>query len=204
MCAATIMDSALPDALPDAAPVDEQWRRRINETTTLQNMTFPPLKFILPSFIPDGATLLVSRPKLGKSWLVLDLAIATAGGGLTLGQEPCPGDVLYLALEDGKRRLQRRMTKLLEHFSGTWPRFDFAHEWPRADKGGLADIENWIKSAANPRLIIIDTLAQFRKRSNSKSKAYEDDYAAISDLQKLASKYNIGIVIVHHDRKAEA
>jgi hypothetical protein len=47
-------------------------------------------------------------------------------------------------------------------------------------------------------------LAQFRKVSNGKTQAYADDYAAISELQRLASKYNVGIVIVHHDRKAEA
>jgi hypothetical protein len=44
------------------------------------------------------------------------------------------------------------------------------------------------------------TLAQFRKVTNGKAQVYVDDYAAISELQKLASKY-VAIVIVHHDRK---
>src|SRR5262249_28256326 len=140
------------------------------------------------------------------SWLVLDLAIATAAERFTLGElQPSPGDVLYLALEDGKRRLQRRMTKLLPTFSASWPcRLKIATDWRRADQGGLSDIESWILSVEAPRLIIIDTLAQFRKMSDGKAQAYADDYAAISDLQKLTSKHNIGIVIVHHDRKAEA
>jgi hypothetical protein len=47
-------------------------------------------------------------------------------------------------------------------------------------------------------------LAQFRKLSNGKTQIYAEDYAAISGLQKLASKYNVGIIIVHHDRKSEA
>jgi RecA-family ATPase len=73
-------------------------------------MTFQPLKFILPGLVPEGATLLVARPKFGKSWLVLDIAIAIAAGRFTLGQlKPVQGDVLYLALEDGPRRLQRRL-----------------------------------------------------------------------------------------------
>ena len=100
---------------------------------------------------------------------------------------------------------QRRLTRLLPTFSGTWPpQLTIATEWPRADQGGVADIKQWITSVATPRLIIIDTLAQFRKISNGKAPIYTDDYAAISDLQKLASEHNVGVLIVHHDRKSEA
>jgi RecA-family ATPase len=183
-----------------------EWSERVFTAASLQHMTFPPLKFILPGLVPEGASLLVSRPKLGKSWLVLDIAIATAAERFTLGQlKPSSGDVLYLALEDGPRRLQRRITKLLPVFSGSWPApLMIATEWPRADQGGLSDIEQWIGSARHPRLVIIDTLAQFRRVSNGKTQIYADDYAAISELQKLASKYNIAVVIVHHDRKGDA
>jgi AAA domain len=186
--------------------VDEKWRGRIVDATKLQHMEFPPLKFVLPGLIPEGAALLVSRPKLGKSWLVLDLAIATAASRFTLGNlKPSSGAVLYLALEDGKRRLQRRITKLLPTFSDSWPEpLKIATEWPRADQGGLADIEAWIVATPDARLVIVDTLAQFRKALNGKTQPYADDYAAISGLQKLASKHNIAIIIVHHDRKAEA
>jgi RecA-family ATPase len=184
-----------PSTLP---PMTE----RIFSAAALQTMTFPPLKFILPDLVPEGATLLVSRPKLGKSWLVLDIAIATAAGRFTLGT---PGDVLYLALEDGRRRLQRRITKVLPTFSITWPQgLEIATEWPRADEGGLADIERWLQAHSNARLVIVDTLAQFRKPSTGKGQLYPEDYAAISGLQKLASKYNVGIIVVHHDRKSEA
>ncbi len=182
------------------------WRERVFDAAALQHMEFPPLKSNLPGVIPEGATLLVSRPKLGKSWFVLDIAIATAAGRFTLGDlKPSPGAVLYLALEDGKRRLQRRITKLLPTFSGKWPeRLKIATEWQRADQGGLDDIAAWIVSTPDVRLVIVDTLAQFRRVPNGRTPPYADDYAAISGLQKLASKYNIGIVIVHHDRKADA
>jgi hypothetical protein len=33
---------------------------------------------------------------------------------------------------------------------------------------------------------------------------YLEDYAALSDLQKLTSKYNVTIIVVHHDRKSGA
>jgi len=193
--------SAVNEAL-----AEEARHQRTFSAAALQTMTFPPLKFILPGLVPEGATLLVSRPKLGKSWLVLDIAIATAAGRFTLGElRPIAGPVLYLALEDGRRRLQRRITKLLPTFSGSWPEgLTFATEWPRADQGGLDDIERWLTTTTAPRLVIVDTLAEFRKLSNGKTQIYADDYASLSGLRKLASKYNVGIIIVHHDRKAEA
>ena len=137
---------------------------------------------------------------------MLDLALATAGERFTLGElKPSPGAVLYLALEDGRRRLQRRITRLLPTFSETWPpKLTIATEWPRADQGGVADIESSITSTESPRLVIVDTLAQFRKVSSGKAQIYQDDYGAISDLQKLASRYNIAVAVVHHDRKSEA
>ena len=183
----------------------ESWDQRIFNAAALQTMKFPPLKWVLPDLVPEGATLVVSRPKLGKSWLVLDVAIAVTADRFTLGTlRPSPGAALYLALEDGRRRLQRRITRLLPSFSAEWPTLlEISTEWPRADQGGLADIEVWIKSRPNARLIVIDTLAQFRPRTNGKAN-YADDYAVISGLQKLASKHNIGIIIVHHDRKGEA
>jgi RecA-family ATPase len=166
--------------------------------------------YLLPGLLPEGLCLLVSRPKLGKSWLALDIAIATAAGRFVLGtlKPQVPGPVLYLGLEDGKRRLQRRLTKLLPAFNGIWPPgLTFACEWPRSDEGGLADIEDWIKDrhekSQHPRLIVVDTLALFRKLASGKQ-AYQEDYTTVAELQKLASKYNITIIVVHHDRKTGA
>ena len=188
------------------SPPRKNWSDRVFSAADLQTQTFPPLKFIVPELVPEGATLLVSRPKLGKSWLVLDIAIAVASGRFTLdSMKPIQGDVLYLALEDGPRRLQRRLTKLLPTFGEKWPpRLKFATECPKADQGGLNDIEQWISTVEAPRLVIVDTLAQFRKAPNGKAQVYTEDYGAIAELQKLASKHSLGIVIVHHDRKMEA
>jgi len=187
-------------------PSRKTWNDRTFTAAALQHMTFPPLKFIVPELIPEGATLLVSRPKLGKSWLVLDIAIAVSSGRFTLGSmEPIQGDVLYLALEDGPRRLQWRLTRLLPTFGENWSdRITFATEWPRADQGGLADIEKWVSSVEAPRLVIVDTLAQFRKAANTKAQLYAEDYATMAELRNLASRHNLGIVSAHHDRKMEA
>jgi hypothetical protein len=182
------------------------WRKSIIAADALQFKKFKPLRFVVPGLIPEGASLLVSRPKLGKSWLVLDLCIAIAAGRFTLGElKPTEGDILYLALEDGERRLQNRMTKLLPTFGSAWPkRLEFATDWPRANEGGIADIEEWCKSVTCPTAIAIDTLERFRPRQTANQNSYAVDYQAVAELQKIAMKYNVAIVIVHHDRKAQA
>jgi RecA-family ATPase len=76
--------------------------------------------------------------------------------------------------------------------------------WPRADQGGLAMIEEWCKLAPNPVLVVVDTLARFRKPPTAKQPLYAADYEALTGLQKIATEYKIAIVVLHHDRKADA
>ena len=68
------------------------------------------MKWAISNLVPEGASILAGRPKIGKSWLTLNLALAVASGGVALGKIPVEaGQVLYLALEDGQRRLQKRL-----------------------------------------------------------------------------------------------
>jgi hypothetical protein len=118
--------------------------------------------------------------------------------------KPTDGDVLYLALEDNHRRLQRRMAKLLPH-NECWPeRLSLHTEWRRVDDGGLADIEEWCGSVAAPTLIVVDTLEKLRPQANSKAQAYSADYHAIEGLQKIAGTKGISIAVCHHVRKMDA
>jgi hypothetical protein len=95
------------------------WNDQIISAADLRRMKFDPERYVLPRFIPEGVTLLVGRPKVGKSWLVLDLCLACVGDHFALGAiKPAQGDVLSLALEDGKRRLQRRLDKLMPTVNG--------------------------------------------------------------------------------------
>ena len=172
---------------------------------TLRLQQFPTLNRICGDIIVEGLTLLAARPKIGKTWLALDIAIAVDRGGYCLGDIKCePGAVLFLALEDNKRRMQRRLTKLLGVNKAEWPRISCAHSWPRADQGGLDHIREWIGKAEKPRLVVIDVLARFRKMVGPGKQSYEADYEAIAGLQKIASDTGIAILVIHHTRKNEA
>ncbi len=125
----------------NAATVANGWRENTFTAAKLQRMTFEPPRFVLPQYVPEGVTLLIGRPKIGKSWLALDLAVACSSDLSVLGSlKPAQGDVLYLALEDSKRRLQSRIDRLASPFTTAWPdRLSIveAGGWRRADQGGL-------------------------------------------------------------------
>jgi len=71
----------------------------------------PPQQWIIPDILPVGETLFIGRGKDGKSLLVWNLCLAVATGGKALSAYDVEeGDVLYLALEDGERRAQQRLT----------------------------------------------------------------------------------------------
>lgn len=178
----------------------------IGTLADLRRKVFPPIKFVVPNYIAEGCTILAGRPKLGKSWLMFDVAIAVATGDACLGNIACEqGDALYLALEDNERRLQKRADKLLGSFGIEWPaRLEYATEWPRAGDGGVEKIRDWIEAAEAPRLVIVDVLARFRSARGDRDSLYDADYRAVAELQALAGETGVAIVIVHHVRKSAA
>ncbi len=177
----------------------------------LCSLQFAPIKYVVPGYIAEGLTLLAGKPKIGKSWLSMDIALAVAAGGACLGGISCePGDVLYLALEDNRRRLQSRIRKLweMESLANQTPvpeRLHLATEWPRASEGGTAAIRDWIDQHPGARLVVVDVLAMFKTIAKGRDQTlYEADYLAIKELQVLAMDTGVAIVVVHHTRKSGA
>jgi hypothetical protein len=131
---------------PDKAESErrsEGWRSSVITADALQVKKFDPVRYVLPGFIADGVTIFAGKPKIGKSWLLYDLCLASAAGRFVLGNmKPAEGQVLYLALEDSQRRLKQRLQKLWPN--GDWPAaLTLTTNWKRADGGGLDDIRAW-------------------------------------------------------------
>ncbi len=104
----------LVDAATNCPDADAEPESSLGVITAdrLQAKRFRPVMFLLPPLVAEGVTRLAGKPKLGKSWLTLDIAQAVARGTPVLGTMPTPGKVLGLFLEDSERRLQARLAKL--------------------------------------------------------------------------------------------
>jgi RecA-family ATPase len=170
----------------------------------LQQQEFPQPKWAVPDLLPEGLTFLAGRPKIGKSWMALNVTLAVPCGGKALGKiEVVQGDALYLALEDTPRRMQGRILALLG--SDPFPhRLHLVHHAPKLSEGLEDAIGEWLRNHPEARLVIVDTLARIRKRKAKHTDSYAEDSEAAERLQKLATDYRICLLVVHHLRKAEA
>jgi hypothetical protein len=166
----------------------------------------PEPRYAVDGMIVEGMSVLAGKPKLGKSWMALNFAIASAEGGTALGSINVEGgDVLYLALEDTKRRLQGRLRKLLSAQQGVAPaRLTLVTRCPRQGAGGLEFLEKWLQSHPDARLIIIDTWPKFRPPKARGRDPYEEDYEHATQLKALADRYGVAILVVAHCRKLDA
>ena len=126
---------------------DEDAPRKSFKIKELLTANYPPLKFVIPGLIPVGLTILAGRPKEGKSWLALQIALAAYLGGTVLGQAVPRLKVLFLALEDTEYRISDRLKKLLAGmFGGQIPdprstaTSDIVTDWSPLSDHGLADL----------------------------------------------------------------
>ena len=176
---------------------------RIN-AQDLRAKVFPPVKWAVPGFLPEGLSILAGGPKVGKSILALHLSVGVAIGGCVLGKiDVQKGDVLYLALEDTQRRIQERINggELADENSIDLSCLEIITEIPRQNLGGTLYIEYWLSTHKNARLVIIDTLQMFRKLLTGKGSMYSEDYETISAIKKIADVYGVAILIIHHLKK---
>jgi len=173
----------------------------IISAAALMAMNMPPQRWVIRGILPEGLTIIAGKPKLGKSWLALWLAIAVAKGSQALGRLTTDGgDVLCMLLEDGQRRAKTRLEIAIP--DGDAPlRLHVADFWPRFDAGGLHELDMWLEAHKAARLVIIDTLARVRPSQRRNGNAYAEDYAAIQPIKDLAEKHHVAIIVVHHDRK---
>jgi hypothetical protein len=152
--------------------------------------------WIVEEFITTGLHLLVGPPKVGKSWLSLGMGIAVCQGDPFLGFATCRSKVLYLALEDPRKRIKKRAWKLLDETTGE---LHFATAAERVASGLIPQIEDHLAAHPGTGLVIIDTFQMVREPS--RDSAYAADYADLSPLKRLADERGIAIVVVHHTRK---
>lgn len=210
----TVVDVSVPYGkdYPEAPWIDRDGRPIDDEPDALEGMVtgawldaqeFPPLSYAIPGLIPEGFGLLVGPPKAGKSWLVAGFGLAVALGGKALGRiSVAQRPVLYLALEDGHRRLQSRFRRIM---AGE-PLPEAMHVMIRAESKQVpAVITAFMERHPGRRpLVILDTLGKVKPPRRAGEDAYSVDYAVGTRLKEIVDAVpGSTLLVVHHSRKAE-
>ena len=137
--------------------------------------------WIIPELLPIGITLLTGVPGVGKSALALQIARAVASGGQILGRQAIQGQVLYLSLDGGPRKLQNQLRRM------NWPDDLPMHVMFSIEKAPIPANE-W-------SLIVIDTLSQ----------AYSGNPNDLEELDEFLMRMRSlgqGIVAIEQSRRA--
>ena len=171
---------------------------KIINADNLLYTTLTESEFIVDEILPVGLHIFCGAPKVGKSWLMLDLCIKVSKGEELWGLKTNKCDVLYLALEDTHQRLQKRLFKLTDDIDSN---FHIAIESNKITNGLVIQLENAIKQYPNTKLVVIDTLQKIRKQNNDIN--YSADYGEMSTLKEFADKNKLAIILVHHLRKQD-
>ena len=166
----------------------------------IYGMVFSPKEWIIKGILRSGLYILAGAPKVGKSFLVGQIAYHVSTGRPLWGYPVHRSPVLYMALEDDHQRLQERMFRMFGVESTKDLYFSISAKNLR--EGLEEQIAGFVKDHPGTRLIIIDTLKKIRPGDDD-TYSYARDYADMTQLKKIADDNGICLLLVHHTRKKE-
>ena len=163
---------------------------------TLMDARLPKRNFCVETLLPEGISMLGGAPKVGKSWMVLLLALQVAKGEPLWNLPTKQGTVLYLALEDSQSRLQDRVNRLTGEAPAS---IHFATTAGTIGDELCMQISKFKLEHPDTVLVIIDTFQIVR--NNRIETSYANDYEEVRELKALADDLKISLLLVHHLRK---
>jgi RecA-family ATPase len=167
----------------------------------LLTTTFKPRPHVVEGILPQGLTVLAGKPKMGKSWLDVDMALSVGTGETCLGREVDQGQVLLASLEDPADRLQSRIQKLRPEWGHLPDSVEAYFNWPRFNAGGADALKRWIDRRPEAKLAVFDTWQFVKPPRNAGKNIYDEDVAALAPVKAIADERGIAILIILHLKK---
>ena len=172
-----------------------QWNPLQKTVVCLNDVVASFIHWLFYPYIAVGKiTLLEGDPGVGKSWILLAMAVAVSIGKGLFGNESYePGNVLLLSAEDG---LSDTIKHRLEKMGGDHTKI-FAVKVPLVlNEDGLKKIEEVI-TEIKPKLVTIDPLVAYLGGDVDLHRANETRQV-MSHLAYLAERYECSIVALRH------
>jgi hypothetical protein len=176
----------------------------VGRVCDLMHEQLPEIQWVIPGLVSQGFGYLAAQPGAGKTWMLLQWALAVSSGGHVFGHVKVKsGPVLFLALEDTKASLQERIRLLgYDDIPDIFYYSTMEAGWSPLDDGGLQQLENAI-IACCPALVVVDTLTSISPDSKSGGNPYRAEYQSYVPVRTLAEKYECAIIGAWHFNKAQ-
>lgn len=151
--------------------------------------------YVWDQTLPAGGTsICAAKPKVGKSTLVRNLAVAVTRGESFFGRDTAKGKVIYLCLEEKRAEVAAHFRRMGAQGS------DIHIHTGRAPSDALAALQTAIDEL-EPLLVVVDPLARFVRVRDF------NDYAEVArgmePLIDIARATGCHILCVHHCGKGE-
>lgn len=200
-------DKELEAAHADAA------KTNLNILTALDEMTVPVKTPIVSDLLYPGAYLLTGRPKIGKSWMLLQLALAVAEADTFLGFHCNRGDVFAIFAEDDDGRLQKRLRALgvMKTPSIFYVNREHLHTLAQQFAQRLTFtewLEDWLKTHPGVKLVLVDTettvlQAWTGECESTHLRVTHSDYKQTRAFDEVALRCQVVIILVNHASKGK-
>ena len=162
-----------------------------------------PFEFTIDSILPHDLFILSGSSKIGKSWLALDISNCVSNGDIFWSYPTAQGEVLYLALEDTKKRLQERLNKLtlICDIDATTDIY-FVYTVQKLGDGLAEQINSFLDEHPQTKLIVIDTL-QYIRNTGKFTGTYSGDYHDIDALRSIIGERKLTMLLITHNHKSD-
>ena len=170
----------------------------MNELFDTQYRSKQPL---IDGLLYPGTYIFAGSPKLGKSFLMAQLAYHVSTGTPLWNYPTRKGTVLYLALEDDYRRLQERLYRMFG--TESTDNLYFSVSASQLGNGLDEQFARFVAEHRDTKLIIIDTLQKVREVGGD-NYSYANDYQIMARLKSFADAHGLCLLLVHHTRKQNA
>ncbi len=174
------------------------------DAADLMTCDMPDPVYVCRPWISEGVTLIVGRPKIGKTTLLRQIAVQANSAGQMLSSPCAPADVLFLSLEEGPR-LMRSKLKAMNLRPETLKGIRIEFEWPQGALG-VERIREWLLARVpSDRIpvVIVDSLTRFRPPPPERGMQFVADYDAVKMLADVAKEFpGLAVLVLHHTTKA--
>ena len=134
--------------------MNERKKLEFISSVTIMNTPMKKQRFIVDEMIYPGLHILSGDPKIGKSWMMMDMCLSIAKGEKFLGRKTEQGHVVYMALEDTFVSLQSRMYELTDEPSGN---LQYVLLGNSIGNGLEEDLQECKRLFPDLKLVVIDT-----------------------------------------------
>lgn len=185
------------------------WFRPCNDfidVSELQYKMLPPMNWLIENLLPLGGAVMVSaKPKMGKTFLALQMALSVASGNEFLGFQALKHEVLYIDFESSQRAIKTRISMLTANapkgfflMSPNSP-YDFGN----IGNGFESQVNYFLESHKGVKLVIVDTYGLIQGDRLPNRNIYKQEYAEVSKLNTWARNNGFTLVLIHHQNKQD-